>query len=126
MRSPSGRRRSAALRVVYHMVADLLAAREVLEWEITAWYTPDAGGLVRAVDRSFNVVNFELSPSADLLALRTRAGVPGLPRPVATSQDSRRRHRDAARETCGALKCAPPAAIADRLSVRTPRRPAPG
>jgi len=98
-----------AVRIVYQMLGDTLAAREVLEWEITMWYAPDAGGFVRAVDRSFGIVNFELAPSADLVALRMRAGVPGLGRPAATSPDSARRHRDAARDTCGLLRCAPAA-----------------
>ena len=96
-------------RIVYQMLGDTLAAREVLEWEITMWYAPDAGGFVKAVDRSFGIVNFELAPSADLVALRMRAGVPGLGRPAATSPDSARPHRDAARDTCGLLRCAPAA-----------------
>jgi hypothetical protein len=103
-----GPKRIRALRIVYQMIADSLAAPHVLEWEISAWYAPEAGVFVRAVDRSFDIVNLELAPSADLIGLRVRAGVPGPPR-AATSPDAVRRHRSAARETCGGLKCVPPA-----------------
>ena len=90
------------------MLADGFSTRDELEWEMTMWYAPDAGVLVRAVDRAFGVVNFELAPSADSVTLRARAGLPDPP-PVATSVDSRRRHRDATTEACAGRKCAAPA-----------------
>ena len=103
-----GSNKVRALRIVYRMNADSLAAPQVQEWEIVAWYAPDAGVLVRAVDNSFGLVNFELAPSADISGLRVRAGVPGSPPRAATSRDWYRRHREAVPDACEGLKCARP------------------
>ena len=95
-----------ALKILYQMLGSAFSARDVLEWEIAMWYAPSAGVFVKAVDRTFGVVNFELAPSANLAVLRARAGLPDPP-PPAASLDSRRRHREAV-ETCGGRKCAAP------------------
>ena len=94
------------LKILYQVMAPWIAGQEILQWEIAMWYAPSAGVFVKAVDPMFGIVNFELAPGVDIEALRQAAGVPD-PRTPVTSVDSRRRHRDAARDTCGGFKCAP-------------------
>jgi hypothetical protein len=100
-----GTTRVRALKIVYQMVADGFSVRDALEWEVTMWYAPDAGVVIRATERAFGFLSFELAPGAELAALRVRAGLPDLAPPPAASLDSRRRHRDAV-ETCVGRKCA--------------------
>lgn len=103
-----GGRPVRALKILYQLIGSGIAVREVVEWEIAMWYAPAAGAFVKAQDLTFDLVNFELAPAADLAALRARAGLPDPPPPEATSLDARRRHREAATEACGGLKCAAP------------------
>jgi hypothetical protein len=103
---PGGRVR--ALKILYQMLGAAIAAREVVEWEIAMWYAPSAGVFVKAEDPTFGVLRFELAQPVDFAALRARAGLADPTPPPAKSVDSRRRHRDAAAQTCGALRCATP------------------
>jgi hypothetical protein len=98
-----------ALRLVYRMLAEGLATREEVEWEIVMWYAPAAGVIVRSADPGFRIVSFELAPPVDLAAPRVRGGAPDpAPPPPAPAVDSRRRQREAAEEGCGGWLCATP------------------